>query len=261
MSCTRRRPTDDRGGGCWRLRSANDFSSSGTDRTTRRWELAVSAVLDARGACLIIDAHSFPSVPLPYEVHQDADRPDICIGTDDFHTPTALLETVERLCRNAGWTVAVNKPFAGALVPVPYFRADSRVHAVMIEVNRRLYLNEASATRGPRFDSCRSKLRTVMHHLIEERFVSRDWYQLGMGRAGDFRRRAEPFHAGDAGDDPVGRATAASVIDKVRATLPETARIYRFRRDGSVQFSVVRPFTRVNSVVLFVTSVNSRDRA
>lgn len=129
---------------------------------------AVSAVLDARGTCLIIDAHSFPSVPLPYEVHQDADRPDICVGTDDFHTPKELLEMVVRLCRDTGWTVAVNKPFAGALVPTPYFRADSRVRAVMIEVNRRLYLNEASATRGAHFDACQSKLRAVMDYLIEE---------------------------------------------------------------------------------------------
>ena len=68
----------------------------------------------------------------------------------------------------------MNKPFAGALVPQPYFRADSRVRAVMIEVNRRLYLNEAAATRGPHFDSCRSKLRTVMHDLIAENFVRRD---------------------------------------------------------------------------------------
>ena len=135
---------------------------------------AVSAAIDARGTCLIIDAHSFPSVPLPYEVHQDADRPDICIGTDDFHTPKELSETVVSLCRNAGWTVAVNKPFAGALVPEPYFRADSRVRAVMIEVNRRVYLDEDSATKGPHFDSCRSKLRTVMHHLIEESVIRRD---------------------------------------------------------------------------------------
>ena len=53
-----------------------------------RLEAAVSAALDVHGHCLVIDCHSFPSVALPYE---DADvaavRPDICIGSDDFHTP------------------------------------------------------------------------------------------------------------------------------------------------------------------------------
>src|SRR5678816_559462 len=99
--------------------------------------------------------------PLPYEVHQDADRPDSCIGTADFHTPAELSEMVVRLCRHAGWTIAVNKPFAGAPVPMPYFRADARVRT-----KRR--------RRGGYFDSCRSKLCTVMGDLIDESFVRRD---------------------------------------------------------------------------------------
>jgi N-formylglutamate deformylase len=48
---------------------------------------AVATVLQSRDSCLIIDAHSFPAAPLPYETDQDLDRPDICIGSDDFHTP------------------------------------------------------------------------------------------------------------------------------------------------------------------------------
>ena len=45
--------------------------------------------------CLIIDGHSFPALPLPYELNQRAFRPDFCIGTDDFHTPEELVATVE----------------------------------------------------------------------------------------------------------------------------------------------------------------------
>ena len=51
---------------------------------------AVATVLQTQDTCLIIDAHSFPSIPLPYEADQDADRPDICIGSDDVHTPPVL---------------------------------------------------------------------------------------------------------------------------------------------------------------------------
>lgn len=43
----------------------------------------------------------------------------------------------------------------------------ARERTVMIDVNRGLYLNEASATKGPHFDSCRSKLGAVMRELIE----------------------------------------------------------------------------------------------
>ncbi len=40
--------------------------------------------------CLILDCHSFPSHPLPCDLDQDPGRPDICIGTDPFHTPDQL---------------------------------------------------------------------------------------------------------------------------------------------------------------------------
>ena len=116
---------------------------------------------------MIIDAHSFPPVPLPYEADQDGDRPDICIGSDDFHTPPALTSLAVTLCREAGWTVAVNRPFAGALVPMAYFGTDTRVRAVMIEVNRRLYLDEPTGAPGAQFDRCHATLSGVLHRLID----------------------------------------------------------------------------------------------
>ena len=38
-------------------------------------------------------------------------------------------------------TVGINRPFAGCIVPLKYYRKDSRVMSVMIEINRRLYIN------------------------------------------------------------------------------------------------------------------------
>jgi N-formylglutamate amidohydrolase len=47
--------------------------------------------LAANGSCLIVDCHSFPSLALPYERQPEgAPRPEICIGTDSFHTPDSL---------------------------------------------------------------------------------------------------------------------------------------------------------------------------
>jgi N-formylglutamate deformylase len=128
---------------------------------------AVATVLESRGACLVIDAHSFPAIPLPYEKHQETARPDICIGSDDYHTPPALVQLAVTLCEEAGWSVVVNRPFAGALVPMAYFGKDPRVRALMIEVNRRLYLDEQNGTRGANFDRCRATLSGVLNRLIE----------------------------------------------------------------------------------------------
>lgn len=126
---------------------------------------AVAEQLDRDGHCSIIDAHSFPSRPLPYELQQDVNRPDICIGTDDFHTPAWLRERASRLCADAGWTVEIDRPFAGALVPMRYFGCDQRVRAIMIEVNRRLYLDETSFTAAAGFDDCRERLTLLIRGL------------------------------------------------------------------------------------------------
>ena len=52
---------------------------------------AVEESLQANDHSLIIDGHSFPSLPLPYKLNQTAFRPDFCLGTDDFHTPEELV--------------------------------------------------------------------------------------------------------------------------------------------------------------------------
>lgn len=110
-----------------------------------RLEAAVTDVVERYGRCLIIDGHSFPSVALPYENADPAvERPDICIGSDTYHTSRTLEQAfVEAFGRN-GWRVAVNDPFAGALVPASRYRVDPRVTTVMVEVNRDLYLDRKS---------------------------------------------------------------------------------------------------------------------
>jgi N-formylglutamate amidohydrolase len=112
---------------------------------------AVSDEIARGGASLIIDCHSFPARPLPYELDQSPDRPDICLGTDPIHSPAALVTRLARAFEAAGLAVAINKPFFGALVPAAYYRTDRRVQAVMIEVNRSLYMDEVKATKAENF--------------------------------------------------------------------------------------------------------------
>lgn len=96
-------------------------------------ENAVTDELHKYGRCLIIDCHSFPGVPLPYE--RDQLRPNFCIGFDRRCQVTG--EAVASRLRNLGYTVGINRPFAGALMPIRYLD-DDRVQSVMIEANRDL---------------------------------------------------------------------------------------------------------------------------
>ncbi len=127
-------------------------------------EEAVGASLAAHGRCLVIDCHSFPGTPLAYET--DPARPDICIGLDEFHTPRELRDAAVGTFKAAGLEVAENRPFAGALVPASRYKKDRSVAAVMIEVNRSLYMDEETGERGPRFLDIRTLLeRTITSEL------------------------------------------------------------------------------------------------
>lgn len=111
---------------------------------------------------LVIDAHSYPSSPLPYEVDEGAHRPEICIGADEYHTPGSLVDDLVSRLEAAGLECAVNTPFAGALVPAKHYRRDPRVQAVMIEVRRDVYLDEATCTPLPGLAALASTLRRCL---------------------------------------------------------------------------------------------------
>ena len=75
------------------------------------------------------------------------DRPDICIGTDAFHTPDWLASLAAERFTAAGLTVAVNRPYSGALVPAEFCGRDRRVSSLMIEISRRRYMHEDGGGR------------------------------------------------------------------------------------------------------------------
>ena len=113
----------------------------------------VGEMLDEFGECTVIDGHSFPSVPLPSELDRAPDRPDICIGSDPVHTPPGLADAMATAFSVQGYRVGHNAPFAGTFVPSGFYGRDARVHSVMIEVRRDLYIDEATTRRHAGFDA------------------------------------------------------------------------------------------------------------
>jgi N-formylglutamate amidohydrolase len=132
---------------------------------------AVAGAVRQHSRCLVIDCHSFPLNPLPYELDRRLDRPDICIGTDPFHTPAELADHVIKGFRLHGYRVAINRPFAGALVPATFYRRDANVAALMIEVNRALYMDERTGAKSGRFGETRAAVAQVLARSAQ-RFIS-----------------------------------------------------------------------------------------
>ena len=134
----------------------------------RRLSKAVEGALEEHGYALVIDCHSFPSQPLPCDLDQDPIRPDLCIGTDPFHTPEWLRNaTISAFhAENSGLTIGVNHPYSGALVPLEAWNQDPRVLALMIEVNRRLYLDEETGQPGDRMPAVQGLISTAIARLV-----------------------------------------------------------------------------------------------
>jgi len=127
---------------------------------------AVSCLLEQFGRVTILDCHSFPTEPLPTEMDHSGERPDICIGTDEFHSPTALAHELESRLTKAGFAVRRNFPYSGALVPQAFLNRDSRVTSVMIEVRRALYCDETTGKRSADFDSVRERIEQAVAGAI-----------------------------------------------------------------------------------------------
>lgn len=125
----------------------------------------VDSILYQYNKCLIIDAHSFPSKPLPYETMQSLDRPDICIGVDDYFTPQELVFETEELMSKSDLKCAINNPFSGSFITSKHYTSrDSRVKSIMIELNRGLYMDEATGKKNKRFH----QIGNLINDLIEK---------------------------------------------------------------------------------------------
>jgi N-formylglutamate amidohydrolase len=127
---------------------------------------SVERLLSIHNRAIVVDAHSFPSQALPYEIDQTAERPEICIGTDDFHTPELLLSCLQDAFQAAGFTVSINTPFSGALVPLRYYRIDARVSSVMIEVRRDVYMDEMTGEKLPGFIEASNRITVALSQGI-----------------------------------------------------------------------------------------------
>ncbi|MFF9315525.1 N-formylglutamate amidohydrolase [Streptomyces sp. NPDC014748] len=123
---------------------------------------AVGERLTAVGRAVIVDVHSYPTAPLPYELHGDGPRPPICLGRDDFHTPPKLLAQAEKAFAGFGGT-AVDSPFQGAYVPLAHYGTDPKVSALMIEIRRDVYMSEPGGPAGPGLDA----LADAVARLVE----------------------------------------------------------------------------------------------
>ncbi|MEL7028292.1 MAG: N-formylglutamate amidohydrolase [Pseudomonadota bacterium] len=125
----------------------------------------IDETVDEHGCAVLIDCHSMPSVGGPMDFDAGRNRTDFVLG-DRYGASCApaLSSFVEHTLVARNYRVMRNNPYAGGFTTSHYGRPDRGVHALQIEINRALYMNEADVERGDGI----AELRAVMGDLVEE---------------------------------------------------------------------------------------------
>ncbi|MEL7182777.1 MAG: N-formylglutamate amidohydrolase, partial [Pseudomonadota bacterium] len=79
----------------------------------------------------------------------------------------ALVEGLEAVFRNLGFRVARNTPFAGAYTTQHYGRPSQGRHAIQIEIDRSLYMDETRVQPTAQFDTIRNLMSEAMRQFFD----------------------------------------------------------------------------------------------
>ncbi len=116
------------------------------------------------GYAVLIDCHSMPA---NIRIGDNGARPDFIIG-DRFGTSAAraLTDTAISVLLSLGYSVAHNKPYAGGFITEHYGRPARRLHALQIEVNRGLYMDERTMRKLSGFDALADDMARLIAELM-----------------------------------------------------------------------------------------------
>lgn len=132
----------------------------------RSMSFFVKNVLSIHKRAVILDLHSYASVALPYELHQQDERPEVCLGLDTFHTPELLKDKAQAIFEKAGYSVGINTPFKGTYVPDEFYGKDPTVMSLMMEIRRDTYMDETTGkVKADEYQKMKSAIEEVVKTL------------------------------------------------------------------------------------------------
>lgn len=140
------------------------------DSCYRPYHAMLRRLIDATAArfgfCILLDCHSMPSVGGPMEADAGRPRPDFVLG-DCFGESCAAAVTAraEHELVAMGYTVRRNLPYSGGFTTRHYGRPREGVHALQIEVNRALYMDQETFAKAPGFSDLAARLGDLVAAL------------------------------------------------------------------------------------------------
>lgn len=128
----------------------------------------LNAAHDRHGQTVLIDCHSMPHEAMDGVARTGIRRPDVVLG-DRFGAAASgeVVDRIEAAFSGAGFVVTRNAPFAGAYITQAYGMPAKGQHAVQVEIDRSLYMNEQLIRPNGDFEAVQASLRRVIDEVAQ----------------------------------------------------------------------------------------------
>jgi N-formylglutamate amidohydrolase len=118
------------------------------------------------GYAILLDCHSMPSSQLK---SSGSARPEFVLGDRFGHSCDGkLTRFLREAISNSGYDVQLNRPYAGGYITEHYGRPHRGIHAIQIEINRGLYMDETDIRPNQGFERLRANLRDIISRTFAE---------------------------------------------------------------------------------------------
>ncbi|SDX51105.1 N-formylglutamate amidohydrolase [Litoreibacter albidus] len=120
------------------------------------------------GRAVLVDFHSMPHEAVRAMTHSGLSRPEVVLG-DRFGAAAHgdIVERIETIFLEAGLKVSRNTPFAGAYITQAYGHPSRGHHAVQVEIDRGLYMNEQHIRPNGNFDSFSKLMARIVEQIAQ----------------------------------------------------------------------------------------------
>lgn len=104
----------------------------------KKLDETVTEILKEYGSCTIIDLHSYSS-EMVKRLFGYENVPDICIGIEPMYYSEELTNYFVKYFRENGYSVEINYPYQGSIIPNKFYGKEENIVSIMIEFNKRIY--------------------------------------------------------------------------------------------------------------------------
>ncbi|MHC0054168.1 N-formylglutamate amidohydrolase [Actibacterium sp. D379-3] len=151
-----------------RLDEAQDRLANYWEPYHARLQSLLNESLDLFDEAILVDCHSMPHEAIDSMTRSGHARPEVVLG-DRFGVSARgdIMDRIEAAFAGAGLKVARNAPFAGAYITQHYGRPSKGQHAIQVEIDRALYMDEQMICPNGNFQSFRAMLDQIIAEIAD----------------------------------------------------------------------------------------------